>query len=355
MQDRNETRFAGIQLDDERVSWKVPTLFDNDWTALTLAHELAPVLAKPLFSTAYGSPACAWAGGRICRVTESPSEESLRQHFEAYLKVGARCALTFSRPDAGQFLDDPYCNMVLDLLDEYGGQTIVVDDTLARHIRTTHPGIKLVASNNRVVLDRWKGFEGKDEADYYRDLLDFYDEVVVRVEAAHYDSLTQQVAEFADRVELIVNQLCAKECAYAPEHIANIARKMKGEERPEDTGVSCIHYLRHGGRDLRDTIYVPRDKRRELVDMGYRTFKISGRHTSPMALATTLIYEILQPEDDTTMRPHDSQLLSDAEYKDKSVGLLDRDDIRELLHPVTVMEAFKAGPELLTSIPEALQ
>lgn len=63
-----------VQLADECVSWKVPTLFDNDWVGLSLARALNPLLPKPLFSTAYGCPACAWAGGRHAWVHQAAKQ-----------------------------------------------------------------------------------------------------------------------------------------------------------------------------------------------------------------------------------------------------------------------------------------
>ena len=39
----------------------------------------------------------------------------------------------------------------------------------------------------------------------------------------------------------------------------------------------------------------------------------------------------------------------------EAAGILERDDIRELLHPVKAFAKFGAGAELLTCIPEALQ
>ena len=341
-------RFPGIQLFDERVSWKVPSLFDNDWTALTLARELSPALGKPLFSTAYGCPACAWAGGRKCRVTTSPDEAALRRHFEAYLKVGSRCAFTFTRPDAGCFKDDAYCNMLLSLIDEYGGQAIVVDDRLASHIRATHPDITLVASNNRVILDRWKGFGGMAEADYYRRMLETYDEVVVRVEAVLDDEMSLQLADIADRVQVLVNQGCARECRYAPEHIAGVARKINGEVRPDEPIIECIHFLEHGWHDQRDSIYVPRKRRKVLADMGFCTFKLAGRGATPTHFANDIIVgEILGDDGSGTQ--------TGKEPGGEKAGILGRDDMQELLYPVKVLAKIDAGPEILTGIPETLQ
>ena len=340
-------RFSGIRIDDERISWKVPALFDNDWTALTLAHELSPALGKPLFQTAYGCPACAWAGGRLCRVSETLDEATLRRYFEAYGKVGSRCAFTFSRADAGRFVDDPYCNMLLALIDEYEGQAIVVDDVLARHIRATHPGVSIVASNNKAVLARWKGFDGVDELEFYHGLLETYDEVVVRVETMLDDTQTERLADIADRTQVIVNQLCAKECQYAPQHIANVAARIKEGSLVRFDGIKCIHFLEHGMREREDTIYVPRARRKILADRGFRLFKLSGRNASCKGLATNIISEIL--------RADDADVQAGAGPESTKENLMERDDIRELLYPITLMQVLDADPKFLTGIPEALR
>lgn len=78
-------------LADERISWKVPVLLNNDWIALRLAKALNPQLPKPLFESVYGCPPCAWAGGRPSKVRRTLEESELRRYFEAYAEVGASC------------------------------------------------------------------------------------------------------------------------------------------------------------------------------------------------------------------------------------------------------------------------
>ena len=263
-----------VALADERISWKVPLLFANDWLGLSLAHALNPLLSRPLFSVAYGCPSCAWAGGRRSCVTERLTEREARRYFEAYRAVGARCALTFSRPDAGDFLGDPYCAMLLSLADEYGGQAIVVDERLARHIRRLYPSVWLVASNNRCILDHTRGFGGLDEESYYRQLLESYDEVVVRCEALLEGGMADQLVDVADHIQLIVNQKCVANCPDAPNHIARVAQSIRRQAAGGTYELAgCTQPL----RGISGTLYVEPERRRALADKGYTSFKLEGR------------------------------------------------------------------------------
>ncbi len=271
---RKTVQDTSISLVDERVSWKVPTLFGNDWVALSLAQALNPLLPKPFFSTAYGCPACAWAGGRNPRVRESLSEGDLRRYLEAYRSVGANCAFTFSRPDAGDYLDDAYGELLLTLIEEYRGQAIVVDHRLARHIRETHPAVRLVASYNRCILDHAEGFGGLSEQDYYRSLLECYDEVVIRCEPALEEGALDELADVAGRIQIIVNQKCVPNCPDGARHIAVTAQSI---EREASSGERVLAHCTQPLRKAKGTVEVSPERRRALADKGFTLFKLQGR------------------------------------------------------------------------------
>lgn len=292
------TRDVSITLADERVSWKVPTLFGNDWVALSLAQALNPLLPKPLFASAYGCPACAWAGGRNPRVRERLSEDELRRYLEAYRTVGASCALTFSRPDAGDYLDDAYCALLLSLVDEYGGQAIVVDNRLARHIRETHPAVTLVASYNRCIIDHAQGFGGLNEESYYRTLLERYDEVVVRCEAALDGGVLPRMTDVADRIQVIVNQKCIPNCPDGERHIRATALSIKREAAD---GTRVLATCTKPMRSRMGTVYIDAERRRALADRGFVTFKLQGRIAPATSAFKTLVCNILNEGLDVTM------------------------------------------------------
>ena len=280
-----------IRLADDRVSWKVPTLFGNDCVALSLARALNPLLPKPLFASAYGCPACAWAGGRNPRMRRELTEGELRRYFEAYRSVGADCAFTFSRPDAGDYLDDAYCDLLLSLIDEYHGQAIVVDDRLARHIRETHPEVSLVASYNRSIIDHAHGFGGLDEEDYYRGLLKRFDEVVVRCEAAFEGGALENMADVAGRIQVIVNQKCIPNCPDGARHIAMTARSI---EREAAEGERVLARCTQPLRKVKSTVTIGPAHRRALADRGFTLFKLQGRIVSATSALKELLRNILE-------------------------------------------------------------
>ena len=279
-----------IKLADERVSWKAPSLFNNDWVALSLAQVLNPLLPKPLFSTAYGCPACAWAGGRAPRIRHALKENELRRYFEAYRSVGAACALTFSRPDAGDFLDDAYCDLLLALVDEYAGQAIVVDERLARHIRETHPDVTLVASYNLSIVAHARGFDGKGEERFYRDLLALYDEIVVRNEAMLEGGISGNLVDVADRIEVIVNQSCAINCPDAAAHIAALEDAIHtSDESERRLSRRCTQH----DKGTRGSVFIAPERRAVLADRGFVKFKIQGRNAGPTRVLKALVRNIL--------------------------------------------------------------
>ena len=69
-----------------RAHWKVPALFCNDWACLKIGNVLREREGRDVFHTAYGAPACAWAGGRPPLVKEKlliDDVESIRVHVSA--------------------------------------------------------------------------------------------------------------------------------------------------------------------------------------------------------------------------------------------------------------------------------
>lgn len=207
------------------------------------------------------------------------------------LGTNGKCALTFSRPDAGDYLDDPYCELLLSLMGEYGGQAIVVDGRLASHIRATHPEVRLVASYNRCILDHAQGFGGLREEDYYRDLLERYDEVVVRCEAAFEGGALEGMADVADRIQVIVNQKCVPNCPDGARHIAATARSIELEA---SEGRRVLARWTQPLREAMGTVYIRPERRLALADRGFTLFKLQGRIAPATSTFKNLLCNILK-------------------------------------------------------------
>ena len=187
--------------------WKVPAFCNNDWIALSLAQMCEDLGFERPFDIVYGSPQCAWAGGRASVIRQPLTERELCMRFEAYARYGIRCALTLSRltvdPDT---YADPYANLLLSVAERYNGEVIVADDGLASYVRARHPALELVASFDRALSDAAPGMpDHLRETSYYEEALALFDKVVVRCEYALDDcGISQMARKDRARIEVIV-------------------------------------------------------------------------------------------------------------------------------------------------------
>ena len=258
------------------ISWRVPALFNNDRAALRLTRLIRPYLGRNLFDAVYGAPMSTWSGGRPCLVPGRPDEDMLRSYFEAYRAEGIRCSLTLTRMNISKGdLRDPYCNLLLDMLDEYDGEAIVFNDGLASYIRQTHPSIPLVASNIKPATDFVRGWPGcADEHDHYMKLLESYDRIVIRSEAALDEDMRESLRDMAGRCEIIVNPRCVPDCPRCLEHYRDIEKALEDE----DHKAGCFYSSEDDPRVY--SMALSHEQIRRFVSEGFTHFKIEGRNAS---------------------------------------------------------------------------
>jgi hypothetical protein len=265
----------------EAISWKVPAMFCNDWAALRVAQICAHITDEVVFDRVYGAPRCVWSGGRPSAVNLELGEDALRRCFEAYRQVGTTCTLTLSRTEvANSMFADPYCNMLLSLMDEYNGEVIVFNDELSKYIRKSHPNIKQTASIHKPMCDYKEGFAGhKNEDAYYHDYLELYDEVVIRCEFASDDELLSNITDIADRCEIIVNQFCAPNCTQAFRHIKAIEdwnHRVKGAQPQACFHINSFSDMKHR---FCQNLFMSQTRIDYLVSQGFTNFKLAGRNS----------------------------------------------------------------------------
>lgn len=277
-----------------RASWKIPALFCNDWGALRLLEICSELGVDRPFDIVYGAPHSAWSGGRPSAVREQLDEERLRRQFQAYRYFGVRCALTLSRLQVEKAAyGDAYCNLLLRLAQEYGGEVILFDDGLAAYIKQKHPELKVIASLNKAMSDLQPGIP--EETAYYRKLLELYDEVVIRSEYAMRDDCMQNLSDVADRVEVIVNQFCKPNCPCVYRHVKDLQdwsdRGCVGEGQP------CYHLAEASDirRRLEDNLFISDGRIAELCEAGFTRMKIAGRNSPLPMLLDSLADYLFEP------------------------------------------------------------
>lgn len=281
----------------EPLSWKIPAFCCNDWTAMKLLHICKELNAEKPFDIVYGAPLCAWSGGRPSAISGHLSEKDLATYFSAYKQFDVTCALTLSRlAVAPEELGDPYCNLLLDIIEEYEGEAIVYDDVLAAYIKKTHPKVKTVASLNKAMCDFSSGFEGcADETTYYLRLLELYDEVVIRCEYASDDDKLFLLNDVSDRLEIIVNQFCIPECPNVYRHLSAIERWNDNGQKGYCQQCFSLEKLSSMENRLSLNLFMSDSRIDELVSGGFTRLKLAGRNLPVPQFLDMLSHYIFEP------------------------------------------------------------
>jgi hypothetical protein len=281
----------------DRTQWKVPAFCCNDWAALRLLQICSELSSVLPFDIVYGAPRCSWAGGRPSAINQPLNEKELAKYLRAYRTLGVTCAFTLSKLHVPQEdYSDPYCNLILDLIEEYGGQAIVFDDGLAAYIRKAHPKVKTIASLNKAMCDYKQGFGNEvDEVDYYLRLLELYDEVVIRCEFASEDKNLESLSDVNDHIEIIVNQFCAPDCK-------NVYKHLKAIEDWNDNGQigQCQQCFSLGtlldmGTRLKANLFMSVTRIEELAGKGFVRMKLAGRNAILPKFVDMLSRYIFEP------------------------------------------------------------
>lgn len=278
-----------------KTSWKVPSFCNNDWVALRLAQLCEDMGASRPFDVAYGAPFCLWAGARPCAIRQQLSEREIDSYFAAYARQGIVVALTLSKlhVETDDF-SDGYCNMLLDVAEHHNAEAIVVDDALARYIKSTHPGIRLIGSLDKAICDLGPAYD--NETDYYLRHLQLYDEIVVRCEYALDPALIGQLPfEYRDRIEVIVNQVCIPNCPDCHRHVRAIEDYNDGKAAGQCQ--ACFHadVVSDIDRRLRDNVLISNRRINELVESGVHKMKIGGRNAAIPKFIDYLSSYIFEP------------------------------------------------------------
>jgi hypothetical protein len=246
------------------------------------------------FDIVYGSPYCAWAGGRPSAVTAILDERQIDSYFAAYAEYGVRCALTLSRLEVPEdSYDDRYCNILLDHIERYDGQAILFDDGLALFLRQQRPSINLVASLNKAMSDLKDTFA--EEEAYYRKHLEVYSEVVIRCETALDPERLARLIDIHDRVEVITNQFCVPECKNVYRHVK--ALQDWNDEGCRGPGQPCfsLNVAANIDQRLSRNLFISDTRINELCTQGFTRLKLAGRNSPLPGFLDMLANYIFEP------------------------------------------------------------
>lgn len=258
------------RFNQKNVIWHVPCLFNNDRIAIKLLHIMKLLNMDKPFDIVYGACQCSLSAGRNSIIQERLTYEQIEEYFKSYDQYDVKCYLTFSKVNIEtKDLHDTYSNMFLTLANKYHGGVIIANDTLYTYIRNNYPNIKIVASVIKATFDTYE-----DELQYYHDLLNRYDYVVIRPEFA-LDLDKVKMLSDKERVELLINQSCMANCPYAKSHYLHYEKNSSFAYK-----VPCLQE-KSKLAIINHSLLLANSYTDKLLAMGFKHLKLQGRNIYP--------------------------------------------------------------------------
>lgn len=290
-----------MQAEDKKVYYHLPGLFEF--------YELYKAFL-PLFrehreyfydeceiGSIYGAPQDSiWGGGRVGFGEEDP--ESVAALMKEY-DISAR--LTFSNSlIREEHLSDKKCNRLCEMFEQTGtveNGVVIYSDLLLNYIKDKYPGFYFVSSTTKVITD-FTQFEEELKREEFRFVVPDF-----RLNKK-YDALNSLPDELKKKVEFLCNECCWFDCYDRKNCYENVSRKSLGDDCEDHICVSpdaakCYRFseaMKNPGfigiNDIRD-IYVPN---------GFNNFKIEGRSLGSAVVLEMLLYYMVKPEYQLTVR-----------------------------------------------------
>ncbi len=246
-------------------------------------------------------PPSMWNGGRTQGGTCDKS--FVKYVIKEFNSRGIPLRFTFTNPVLEKkHLDDPFCNMVMNLANNGMNEAIVFSPLLEDYIRKNFPKYKLTSSTCKRITD-----PDKLKEELERD----YSIVVVDYDFNNNFEVLEKLPRKAD-CELLVNACCEPGCPRRSEHykcigVQQIAYNEHLKKHPgqpfnaaqyDPENFRNCPYSHRGLFDIRNlsTHISPDAIWEKYVPMGFEQFKIEGRTASALNILETYMYYMAKPE-----------------------------------------------------------
>jgi len=306
--------------------WTVPTLFKNEQVFIGLVSNLSETFGIRLpISSVYGNYPVMWNGGKSNMrqyITIGDTRDSFEMNFDLYRMNQMNVDISFNNPlIEKEHLEDEACNYLLEVLtgqDNPNNGVIVATDVLSDHIRKKYPDLKQIVDVVKVELDNPTAEGKKRTAEYYTELTKRFEKVVIHPDDNFDRDLLEKLSNDSDKYEIIVNESCTTGCEARDLHYIDVGRyflnnwkggfhfgDFESVESKYNTPYGICPAQRYFPRgpmmqnnqikktEIRQN-QLTQDELKEIYDIGFRQFKLTGRDATSAAMVYDISRYILE-------------------------------------------------------------
>ena len=250
-------------------------------------------------SSVFGAfPGSVWNGGRFFGGYSKP--QTIDAVIKTFNDKGIPLRFTFTNPMLEkEHLEDSYCNQILRAADNGFNEAIVMSPLLEDYIRENYPQYPLTSSTCKQI-ESVDSLKEELKKDYKYVVLDY--------------NLNNQFEELEkidpadrERCEILVNAVCIAHCPRRGEHYRYIGKgqieeweynKAHMNGQPFQFKEWDCQYRGGSIYDIpeRGNFISAEEIIEKYAPMGFKHFKLEGRHAQDINLLETYIYYMVKPE-----------------------------------------------------------
>ena len=292
--------------DNKIVYWHLPGFcafrFLNQ-IFINLMHDY-PDKFRPGYriGSVYGSfPGAIWNGGRA--VFGITSKAAMERLIKTYNDKGVPVRFTWTNSLLEEkHLNDTYCNLIMRVADNGLNQVLANTEILENYIRENYPKYPIISSTTKRMTDM-EALKDELGKDYHLVVLDY--------DLNHNEEALQAMEPYADKLEILVNEICYPGCKMRKEHYRSESQSQLEFDNRSDFRCPNKSTPRVFKECMDRPAFISNEEIGSYIDRGFVNFKIVGRGLPPQLVMDSYLYYLPNEKDREFIKAKADEILAD--------------------------------------------
>ncbi len=257
----------------------------------------------------YGSfPGAIWNGGRtILGFTSKNDVQRIIKHYNSK-NVPVRFTWTNSLIEE-KHLTDTLCNLIMREADNGQNQVLVNTQILEDYLREKYPNFKFISSTTKRITDPEKLKEELDK-DYFMVVLDY--------DLNHDENVLKSLEPVADRVEILVDEICFPGCPKRLAHYRDESQKQLEYEIAAPFECPNKQQTKSFSDCMARPAFISNTEIKSYIDRGFENFKLVGRGLPQSLVIDSYVYYLAKPDKQDFIREQIAKRLSQLQAQSQA-------------------------------------
>lgn len=240
-----------------------------------------------LVGSVYGTfPGAIWNGGRHVHGISSKKEmEQIIATFNRF-DVPVRFTWTNSLIEE-KHLNDTYCNLIMDIANNGKNQVLVNSKPLEDYLRDKYPDFKYISSTTKRITSL-EGMQEELDKGYFMVVLDY--------DLNHNEEAIATLEPYADRVEILVDEICFPNCPKRTEHYRDESLRQLTFDKGTVFDCPNRKTIPSFAECMKRPAFISNEEIGAYIDKGYVNFKLVGRGLPQEMVLDSYMYYLVKDE-----------------------------------------------------------